>query len=378
MQRVDHSHADGIRRHPPARLAGEPEASTTLRTSAASGVATLAPTFVQALPSMADLPVAYVHEARAELLYDLCAALAKQGLGTTETWKSCKENCLVFAEHAIMRGIGEERWNVLQRNAEYHLSISDVAEHDGYDVPLGNGKLAVTIECSGCGYLKIGPAIDALEEEAEGLGAAFYWILTYALYRVMRVYNHSDAMEYEERMRESAEYEGEGADQYEFPEVEKAIPECIRETLKSGYREACRNARGLLQFHRSGRYKTWFERLYCIERLSRLRAKREYFDDENYDSPPLPSLLVAFKEHDAVTACFDEEGQYMLEGSSEPALRVHFTPNKPEEVRVAIQRVERFLAFNYELFQLVEELTTWEKRHADTSVDRGEPSLRAA
>lgn len=327
---------------------------------------------------MADLPVAYTHEARAELLYDLCAALAKEGLGTTETWKSCKENCLVFAEHAIMRGIKEDRWNVFQRNAEYHLSVSDVADQDGYDVPLGHGKLAVTIECSGCGYLKIGPAIEALEQEADGLGTAFYWILTHALYRVMRIYNHCDAMEYEERMRESAELEGDGADQYEFPEVEKAIPECIRKTLKDGYRDLHRNARILLRRHSNERYKTWFERLYRIERLSRLRAKREYFNDDNYDSQPLPSLLVAFKEHDAVTACFDEEGQYMLEGSSEPALRVHFTPNKPEEVRIAIQQVERFLAFNYELFQLVEELTAWEKCHANTSVDRGEPSLRTA
>jgi hypothetical protein len=277
-----------------------------------------------------------------------------------------------------MRGIGEDRWNLLRRNVEYHLQVSDVASEDGYDLPLDHGKLAVTIECSGSGYLKIGPAIEALEAEAEGLGAAFYWTLTYALYRVMRVYNHSDAMEYEERMRESAEDEEGGDEQYEFPEVEKAIPECIRKTLASGYREETRKARSLLRFHGKGRYKTWFDRLGRIEKLSRLRSKREYLDEGYYDGPPLPSLLVVFKEHDAITACFDEEGQYMLEGSAEPALRVHFTPSKPEEVRAAIQRVERFLAFNYDLFQLVEELVEWEKHHAVASVDRGEPSLRAA
>ena len=93
-----------------------------------------------------------------------------------------------------MEGIGEERWNLLQRNVEYHLTVSDVAERDGEEALLGNGRLAVTIECSGCGFLKIGPAIAALEEEAEGLGAAFYWTLTYALYRVMRIYNHDDAL----------------------------------------------------------------------------------------------------------------------------------------------------------------------------------------
>ncbi|MGA9784049.1 MAG: hypothetical protein WBQ52_17960, partial [Terracidiphilus sp.] len=69
-----------------------------------------------------------------------------------------------------MESIGEERWNLLQRNAEYHLNVSDVAERDGEDKLLGNGRLAVTIECTGCGFLKFGPAIAALEEDSPGLG----------------------------------------------------------------------------------------------------------------------------------------------------------------------------------------------------------------
>jgi hypothetical protein len=38
--------------------------------------------------------------------------------------------------------------------------------------------------------------------------------------------------------------------------------------------------------------------------------------------------------------------------------------------------VDRFIALNCELFQLIEEIQ--EKCHAGTSIDRGEPSLRAA
>jgi hypothetical protein len=86
---------------------------------------------------------------------------------------------------------------------------------------------------------------------------------------------------------------------------------------------------------------------------------------------------VAFKDHDAVVACFDEEGQYMLEGSAEPAVGVLFCPQKPEEVRHALRVAGRFLVLNQELFQLVEELQEWEKRHEGTRRDRAEPSLRA-
>ena len=59
----------------------------------------------------------------------------------------------------------------------------------------------------GSGFLKIGQAVEALEREAAGLGAAFYWTLTHAIYRVMRIYNHDDALEYQERMKEYAEEE---------------------------------------------------------------------------------------------------------------------------------------------------------------------------
>ncbi|HEY3705363.1 MAG TPA: hypothetical protein VGL22_09900, partial [Terracidiphilus sp.] len=216
--------------------------------------------------------------------------------------------------------------------------------------------------------------------EEEGLGAAFYWTLTYALYRVMRIYNHDDALQYEERMREYAEEDEENRSQYEFPEVEKALPECIRRTLKRDHRSAITEARRLLSKHGSGRYGSWIKRLRKIQLLSRipLRQDQSFREDGGYDGIPLPSLVVAFKEHDAIVACFDEEGQYMLEGSSEPTLGVIFSPHKQEEVRRAVRAVGRFVALNHELFRLVEEFQDWEKCDGDTCLNRREPALRAA
>jgi len=319
------------------------------------------------------LPTSYSHELRGELLYELCAALVREGLGGPDTWIKCEDSAVVFAQRAIMEAIGEERWNLLQRNVEYHLSVSDIADKGGEDVPMENGRLAVTVECGGSGFLKIGPAIEALEQEAAGLGAAFYWALTYAIYRVIRIYNHDDAFEYEERMKEYAEEE-EYHERYEYPEVEKALPECIRETLKGNYRVRTTQARKLLSRHRNGKYGPWMDRLRNLERLSRVRLPSDpsFREDGGYDTIALPSLLVAFKEHDAIVACFDEESQYMLEGSAEPALGVVFSPRQPEEVRRAIRTVSRFVAFNCKLFQLVEELTGWEKNcHAGAHLDRG-------
>jgi len=380
MQRILRSRTSHIESHPAVCRAGQLSAPDAAGVASSSGVEALAPAFGQALPSLANVRAEYSHEVNAELVYELCAALVREGLGAAETWKRSGGNALQFAQHAMMSGIGAERGDLLQRNVEYHLEVSDQLGRTGSDAVLEDGQLVATIECGGSSYFKIGPALDALEAEAEGLGAAFYWALTLALYRVIRIYNHDDALMYEERMRDyAAEDEEENRGQYEFPEVEKALPECIRRTLKRESSDWKAHDRDLLRRFRNGEFRSWFERLRRIQCLSRLPLKqsRDILELGYYDDPPLPSLLVAFKEHDAITASFDEEGQYMMEGTAEPTVCVVFSPRQPEQVRHALRIVDRFVALNCALFELVEEITAWEKRDAGTSIDRGEPSLRA-
>jgi hypothetical protein len=257
--------------------------------------------------------------------------------------------------------------------------VSDIFS-DGYtygDQPVENGKLCVTICCTGCGYLKMGPALDAREAEAEGLGAAFYWSLIRSIYRVMRIYDHNDALMYEEMLRDHADQEDpESPGQYEFPEVRRSLPVCIESTLDA---KKGSDSSQLLHTHAGGAFASWIGRLRTLERISRRRAQesRELIDG-NYDGPPLPSWLIAFQEHDAIAACFDEESQHMLESSAEPALCVVFSPDQPNEVERAIQAVDRFVSFNAELCLLAEELGRWEASNGCGDSDWGEPSLRAA
>ena len=379
MQRIMRSRARRLRSDQALCAAGKLSAPDAARTTSAIGIATLAPAFGQALPSLAGVRADYNHEVNAELVYELCAALVREGLGTAETWKKSGGNALAFAQHAMVSAIAPERGDLLQRNVEYHLEVSDQLGRAGSDAELESGQPVVTVECGGSGYFRIGPALDALEAEAEGLGAAFYWALTFALYRVMWIYNHDNALMYEERMRDyAAEDDAENQGQYEFPEVEKALPKCIRKTQKRESPDWKAHDRDLLRRFRNGKFSSWFERLRRIQCLSRLPLKqsREILESGYFDDPPLPSLLVAFKEHDAITACFDEEGQSMMEGTAEPTLCVVFSPREPDQVRHAIRIVDRFIALNCELFQLVEEIQ--EKCNAGTSIDRGEPSLRVA
>ena len=222
----------------------------------------------------------------------------------------------------------------------------------------------------------MGKLVDALEQETKELGAAFYWTLIRSLYRVMRVYDHDDALRYEEMVRELAEQDGpENQGQYEFPEVKKALPDSIRRTL---CRSDPRRYRRLLKANSNGRFRNWLARLRRLEQLARVRVRDNSDQIEgNYDAPPLPSLIVFFEERDAITACFDEEAQSMLEGSAEPALFAIFSPDKEEEVTRAIAVMSRFVAFNTELFTLVEEVEEWEKQNGRRDCDRRKSSIRA-
>jgi hypothetical protein len=117
--------------------------------------------------------------------------------------------------------------------------------------------------------------------------------------------------------------------------------------------------------------------------LNRLARAAVSIDQEalrgNYDGSPLPSLILAFRDHDAVVACFDEESQHMLEASSEPTFCVVFSPDNPGEFERAYRAVSRFVAFNVELFTLVEEIGAWgETGHGSGNRDRGDASLRVA
>jgi hypothetical protein len=278
-----------------------------------------------------------------------------------------------------MNAIGAKTGELLQRNVEYHLEVSDVVGTD--NACLSTGQLQVSISCGGCGFLKIGPALRALEAEAEGLGAAFYWVLIRSLYRVMRIYDHSDAQMYEENLIEYAEADDEAnRDQYEFPEVEKALPECIRKTLKREPDSWRLEYRRLLERHSHGKFAGWIRHLLVIQKLARIRNYAQNLSESgNYDGPPLPSLLVVFEDRDAISACFDEESQHMLEGSSEPTLCTVFSPNNADEFARAWHAVERFVRINQEACELIEAIQKWEKNsHESGGSDRRGASRRAA
>jgi hypothetical protein len=97
MQRISQSRSLSDRGDGSPRRRRQPSAASSNRTIAPDGITTLAPVFTQALPVLGTVPTTYSHEFRAELLYDLCAALVREGLGGPETWQKCEGSAQAFA-----------------------------------------------------------------------------------------------------------------------------------------------------------------------------------------------------------------------------------------------------------------------------------------
>ena len=351
----------------------------SLRDARAAGLGTLAVATIPSLPTLEGVLTEYNHEANAELLYELCAALAKLGLASEEDWHVHKDHAVAFAQSAILYGIGKKRNELLQRNVDYSLTICDSYERYGYGDTLEKGKLIVKIECGQSGYLEMGQIIEALEGEESELGAAFYWTLLRSLYRVIQVYDHDDALRYEEGLRKMAADDDESnREQYEFPEVRKSLPACIRRSLTHTKADR-RRFRQLLRRHLHGRYRKWIECLRRIEKLARVNVGARRNELESYyDGPPVPWVLIAFEENDAIVACFDEEAQHMLESSPEPAFGLDYSPKNHNSVLRVLRAVDRFIEFNCELFRLTEEFKKWEAQRATRNRNRTEPAVQAA
>jgi hypothetical protein len=227
------------------------------RTAAATDLALLGQGCGETLPSLHRIPTSYRLETNGERLYRLCLALVERNLADEKLWQQTGKVAVVFARTAVQRLTEEFAGGTLETKVDYCFEIRDDLG-TGYwrGGSLGEGKLMAAFELQACGYLKIGTALEALEEHERFLGAAFYYLLRSSLYRWILIYDHTDAECYNEQLHEWMEQdEPESRDAYEFPEVEEAIPEPVRTAKDWTYR----SARRLLRRHLQGPHSVWIQ-----------------------------------------------------------------------------------------------------------------------
>jgi hypothetical protein len=287
------------------------------------------------LPRLAGIPLIHRVVADDRLAVMLAKSLVELDIAVPGDWKRAECDPTSFTRLTLERWIKAHGGPAIRRRFLPVAAISDTpcewAERD----EAKPNQLFLTVEPSeaSCGCVTFGPTLDLLEKVHPQLPVTFFKVFAGALNRWTRIYDHRDAEERAETLREWAAQEPD-ADQYEIPDVQGSIPACMRQTaLNEG--ELAR-VRAKIKDPPAAKL---VEAAINLDRLSAQAKRPELGDDIGQQlcdcNPPLPCLLAIFAEADSVAAQFDEEAQGMLEVTPEPNLIIPFDPTLTQSVRDA-------------------------------------------
>jgi hypothetical protein len=284
------------------------------------------------LPRLDGVPVEYCLSAEDARAIKLAQTLAVLGIAEPSVWEEAKHSPTEFVQAELKRWLALHGGEQVQQDFALNATISGCPDlYGGED---GRQELLyLMVDPDSAGYMILGPTLEILEHIHPRLAATFYHLFVGAMQRWVRVYDYRDALDRVEMLREWAEGEAD-QEQYEFPEVEGCIPPSmklkplslrhVQQFAGSISDQLCRQLlQAALDLNKVSR------------RLGRSEIREETREALMDSNPPLPALLISFKRHDAVLACYDDESQAFLEASPEPNLIVEINPADHASVRRA-------------------------------------------
>ena len=264
----------------------------------------------------------------------LAEILVSKGIAIAEDWARSERDAIRYLQLTLQRWLGIHGGAGLDRRFDLDVTLSDRLI-DYSDERASEGTLYLMLDPQSAAFVLLNPTFEMLEPEHPQLPSTFFHYFMGALNRWVRVYDYRDAVERVDMLRQW--YEGEeNADEYELPDVEGCTPKCLKEAqLRATGLERLRETT------RSEQVKALTDGLLDLCRTSQ-KMKRPEFTEEMGEqfmdsNPPLPCLLAAFSEADAVVGCFDDEGQTAMEVTPQPNLIIPLKLDDPVSVRKAFR-----------------------------------------
>lgn len=303
------------------------------------------------MPDVCDVAKTYVACPGARAAAGLAMALLLAGVASSRGFRGDAQE---FVRDSIRDFVERNGGPLIRKTFRLHLLLTTTLdEFAARNEGANPTRFYFTLEPSEAGYFVAAPTLAILERAHPRLPSTFLHLLTGALNRWIRVYDHRDAGERIEMLREwySADPESESI---ELPDVEGSVPPSLRERpLRSA------ELRRLLPSF-TLEVQDWMQRVVEIEATSR-RARRPPMTNEielelGDRNPPLPSLLTVFRPGDGIEACFDDESQGMMEVSPEPNLIIPLDATNPVDVRRAFKTLQVICATLAKTAELLENL----------------------
>jgi hypothetical protein len=274
---------------------------------------------------------------------DVAAKLAKTlvstGLADAARWVHVGRDPLRFIEQALKDRVVADGGPEIEK--EFFLRLGLVSDLDPYgndsDQMGAEGEMFLVLEPESAGYVVMGPTLRLLKAVHPRLPVTFADLFTRALNRWIRVYDHRDALERVEQLREWYEADPE-CETVELPAVDAAIPDCLRRKWPPLKERFVEHLAGQV---RNRKARALLEGVIELNHIS-LEGKRPDIGERAQArlmdaNPPVPALVAVFGKHDAIEGCFDEECQGMLECPPEPNVILPFRVEDAKSVREAFR-----------------------------------------
>ncbi len=309
-------------------LARRQAPSSTWRSPAANLL--IAPPCELVLPRLDEIPVEHCFLSDDRDVLALAEILVRSNIATGEDWEKSGRDATRFLSLTLQRWMRERGAAAIDRRFDLDLTLSDrLVDYSDQRGP--EGTLYLILDPDGAAFVLLKPTLELLETAHPRLPSTFFMHFAGSLNRWVRVYDYHDAEERVDMLREW--YEGEeDREQYEVPDIEGCTPKCLKEPALS-FRSLKELARGF----RDPAVQALIRGLLELCRVSN-RAKRPDFTEDMGEqlmdaNPPLPCLLAAFTQGDAVVGCFDDEAQTAMETTPHPNLIIPLQLSDPPNVR---------------------------------------------
>jgi hypothetical protein len=290
------------------------------------------------IPRLEGIPTEYRLFEGIDVAARLAKTLVLAGLADPATWAQVGRDPFRFVERALKDHVVAHGGPEIEKG--FFLRLGLVSDLDPYgndsDQDAGN-EMFLVLEPESAGYVVLEPTLDVLEAVHPRLPVTFLDLFTGALNRWIRVYDHRDAVERVEQLREWYQTDPDG-ETVELPAVDAAIPAYFR---KKWTPLTERFVEQLAETTRNRKARALLEGAIELSRASR-KGKRpdigEHAQARLMDSnPPVPALVAVFNKHDAIEGCFDEECQGMLECPPEPNVILPFRLEDTASLREAFR-----------------------------------------
>jgi hypothetical protein len=291
------------------------------------------------VPRLQGIPTEYRFFDGLDLAATLAKTLVSTGLADPVPWIQAGRDPFRFIERVLKDRVVADGGPEIEK--EFFLRLGLVSDLDPYgheaDGAGAGSEMFLVLEPESAGYVVMGPTLHLLQAVHPRLPVTFFDLFTGALNRWIRVYDHRDALERVEQLREWHEADPEG-EAVELPAVDAAIPDCLRRQGKPLTKRFLEHLAAKVRSHKT---RDLLEGVIALNRISQ-KGKRpqvgERAQERLMDSnPPVPALVAVFNKHDAIEGCFDEECQGMLECPPEPNAILPFRADSANSVREAFE-----------------------------------------